>query len=177
MNQLESWVRLNLIMIKNKAVFFDRDGVLNKERKDYVKSISELKIFPYIGNAIKKLQSSGFLTIVITNQSAINRGLTSTENINAIHLTIQDFLKDFETKISHFYFCPHKPDENCSCRKPKSDLFFQAAKEFDISLKTSWMIGNNDSDIIAGNNAGCTSIKINSKSEFLDSINLILKSS
>ncbi len=103
MNQLESWVRLNLIMIKNKAVFFDRDGVLNEERKDYVKSISELKIFPYIGNAIKKLQSSGFLTIVITNQSAINRGLTSTENINAIHLTIQDFLKDFETKISHFY--------------------------------------------------------------------------
>ena len=90
----------------NKAIFLDRDGVINKERKDYVKNIDELQIFENISECINKLKHNNFLVIVITNQSAINRGLTTIEKINEIHNHIQNHLKKFNTKIDAFYFCP-----------------------------------------------------------------------
>ena len=80
----------------NTAIFLDRDGVINKEKDDYVKSVDELEIFPYVGNSIKKIHKLGFLAIVITNQSAINRGLTTHENVIMIHDQIQEILKPFQ---------------------------------------------------------------------------------
>ena len=152
-----------------KAVFFDRDGVINKEKKDYVKSISDLEIFPDIIEPIKHLRDSGFLVIVITNQSAINRGLTTHEKINEIHDEIQSFLMSNATLIDGFYYCPHRPDENCVCRKPKPGLILKAAKEWKIDLESSWMIGDSDSDMRAAHAAGCKSFKIKDNTE-LDSI-------
>lgn len=143
-----------------KAIFLDRDGVLNKERKNYVKKISELEIFPKIEIPIKKLREKGFLIIIITNQSSINRGITSLENIEQIHQHIQNYLRKFGVEIDGFFICPHRPDENCSCRKPKSGLILKAIDEFNIDIKLCWMIGDNDSDIIAANNVGCKAIKI-----------------
>jgi histidinol-phosphate phosphatase family protein len=158
--RLENKAFHNLVM--NKAIFLDRDGVLNKERKDYVKNIHEIELFHNIGNCISKIKKNSFLAIVITNQSAINRGLTSNENVIEIHNFIQNYLKKFNTKIDAFYYCPHRPDENCKCRKPNPGLITHAASDFQIDLSQSWMIGDNQKDFDAGINAGCKSIKLSS---------------
>ena len=131
----------------SKAIFLDRDGIINRERKDYVKSTNELEIFPYIKYVVKKFKDSGFLVVVITNQSAINRGLLSVEELNQIHSKIQSFLNSKNTKIDAFYYCPHRPDEHCKCRKPKPHLILQASSDLGIDLNQSWLIGDNDSDI------------------------------
>ena len=159
-----------------RAVFFDRDGVINKERTDYVKTVNELDIFSNIIDSIKRLKNSGFVVIVLTNQSAINRGLTTHEKVNKIHRTIQDFLIENGTSIDSFYYCPHRPDENCDCRKPKPGLFLKAADELKIDLKSSWMIGDKDTDIEAATTAGCKSIKINSNDELDNAVQDILNS-
>ncbi len=159
-----------------RAVFFDRDGVINKERKDYVKTVAELEIFSNIVEPIKRFRNAGFLIIVITNQSAINRGLTTDEEINQIHTTIQNFLRKNGTMVDKFYYCPHRPDENCICRKPKSGLFLMAATQMNIDLKSSWMIGDNDSDLQAATVAGCKSIKITNETSLAKATELILNS-
>ena len=149
----------------NKAVFFDRDGVINKERKDYVKNILELEIFPETLEVISKLKKSGFLIIVITNQSAINRGLMSHEELKKIHQRIQDNLLEYNCKIDAFYYCPHTPDENCNCRKPNTGLFEDALNDFKIDLSKSWMIGDHEKDILAAKKINCKSILISNRSE------------
>jgi len=159
-----------------RAVFFDRDGVINKEKKDYVKTVTELEIFSNIVEPIKCFRNAGFLIIVITNQSAINRGLTTDEKINQIHTTIQNFLRKNGTVIDRFYYCPHRPDENCICRKPKPGLFFMAAAQMNIDLKSSWMIGDKDSDLQAATIAGCRSIKIDNEINLTKTIEIILDS-
>ena len=158
------------------AIFLDRDGVINKNRDDYVKNVSELEIFSFISNPIKKLKELGFQIIVITNQSAINRGLTSHRNVKEIHDSINDFLKKNDTSIDYFYYCPHSPHENCLCRKPKPGLLFQAANELDIDLHSSWMIGDRDSDIIAGESVGCKTIKIKSDMTLEDAVKILMES-
>ncbi len=158
-----------------KAIFLDRDGVLNRERKDYVKNISELEIFPEIIIPIKKLKDNGFLLIIITNQSAINRGTITLENVQQIHQHIQNYFRKFEIELNGFYICPHRPDENCSCRKPKSGLILRAINDFKIDIRSSWMIGNNNSDIVAARTVGCRAIKIHEKISLGDAIQQILK--
>lgn len=160
----------------NSAVFFDRDGVINKERTDYVKTVEELDIFSNIIEPIKRLKNSGFFVIILTNQSAINRGLTTREKVNEIHMVIQDFLVKNGTSIDRFYYCPHRPDENCDCRKPKPGLFFKAVDELKIDLRSSWMIGNKDTDIEAATAAGCKSLKINSSNDLDNAVQNILNS-
>ena len=158
----------------NKAIFLDRDGVLNKERKDYVKTIQEIELFPNIEKCISKIRNNSFLVIVITNQSAINRGLISNENVHEIHNFIQNYLKKFDTSIDAFYYCPHRPDENCKCRKPHPGLILRAVDEFKINLQKSWMIGDNDTDIQAAINSGCKYFKINSNHELPQIVKKIL---
>ena len=160
-----------------KAVFFDRDGVINKERKDHVKTIEELEIFPNIIESLKKLKNSGFAIIVVTNQSAINRGLITHKKVDEIHSTIQGYLKQYGTKIDNFYYCPHKPEENCQCRKPKPGLLFKAADELHLNLESSWLIGDNDTDTQAAISAGCRAIQINSNNDLQDAVQEIINSS
>lgn len=161
-------------MKANRAIFLDRDGVINKEKSTYVKTVSELEIFSGVENSIKKLKDAGFLVIVITNQSAVNRGLTNHDNINDIHYNIQEYLQKNGTFIDKFYYCPHRPDENCSCRKPKPGLLLKAVEDLNIDLNSSWMIGDSDSDIEAAKSTGCKSIKINSYTSFDSAVQRIL---
>jgi len=163
-------------MGKNKAIFLDRDGVINKNRSDYVKDISELEIFSNVEKSIKSLRDYGFVILVITNQSAVNRGLTSDANVRQIHDCIQNHLKINSTYIDKFYYCPHRPDENCDCRKPQPGLIIKAVDEFDIDLRKSWLIGDSESDIKAANAVNCRSIKIESGLELENATNIILKS-
>ena len=161
-------------MNKLKTVFVDRDGVINQERSGYVKSISELEIYPNVAKNIKLLKDAGFLVIVITNQSAVNRGIVTHEMINQIHNSIQDHLKKYGTFLDGFYYCPHTPDENCNCRKPKPGLLQKAILELNIDLNSSWMIGDRDSDIEAANSIGCKSIKISDSFSLDNAVEKIL---
>jgi len=175
--QLENKEFQNSIMIsKNRAIFLDRDGILNKDRSDYVKNIDELEIFPNIGKCIRRINKQGFLVIVITNQSAIGRKLTTSNDVENIHEHIQKFLEKFNAKIDAFYYCPHRPTDNCSCRKPKPGLLLKAANDFSIDLENSWMIGDHDRDIESGLNAGCNSMKVTSENTLEDIIHNILQS-
>ena len=161
-------------MNKSKTVFLDRDGVINKERSDYVKSISELEIFPNVAKNVELLKNAGFLVVIITNQSAINRGLITHEMVNQIHSSIQNYLKANGTYVDGFFYCPHKPDENCNCRKPKSGLLNNAILELNIDINSSWMIGDNDSDIEASTSIGCKAIKIDNNFSLDNAVDKIL---
>ena len=157
-----------------KTVFVDRDGVINQERSDYVKSISELEIYPNVAKNIKLLKDAGFLVVVITNQSAVNRGIVTHETINQIHNSIQVHLKKYGTFLDGFYYCPHTPDENCNCRKPKSGLLEKAILELNVDLNSSWMIGDSDSDIEAADSVGCKAIKISDSFSLDNAVEKIL---
>jgi len=143
-----------------RAIFLDRDGVINKHRPDYVKSLDE---FEFEENAILGLRLLSKLKIsifVITNQSPINRKIFDLNTLNKIHSYMLEVLKKNNIKIKKIYFCPHRPDENCSCRKPKPGMLFQAQKEFNIDLTKSYVIGDSKSDIILGNIVGAKTILI-----------------
>jgi len=160
----------------NKAIFLDRDGVINKERKDYVKNIDELELDPNLSDYLIQLKNLGFLVIVITNQSAINRNLTTHENVQSIHKYIQKMLHSKNTSIDSFYYCPHRPDENCDCRKPKIGLLIKAKLDFQIDIKSSWFLGDSDSDIEAAKKFGCKHIKISPNYSLKNAIQEILNS-
>lgn len=161
---------------KRRAIFLDRDGVINKKRDDYVKSIDELEIFPFVASAIKKLNNANFKVIVITNQSAINRNIITHKKVEQIHLTIQNYLKKNQSFIDAFYYCPHRPDENCICRKPKPGLLIKAIQDFKINPKESWMIGDSNSDLESGRLVGCNVMKINNHVNLEKAVELIIES-
>lgn len=160
-----------------KAVFLDRDGVINEEKKDYVKQVNELKIFSDVPSSVKKLKDAGFIVVVITNQSAINRGLTNHQEVKKIHSNIQEYLKQYGTTIDAFYYCPHRPDENCNCRKPKPGLLKKAVLEMKIDPNSSWMIGDSDSDVLAAEKIGCKAIKLNHQFTLRLAVDKILRGS
>ena len=153
-----------------KAIFLDRDGVINQERKDYVKKLDEFKILDKIADAINIIKSHGFLVIIITNQSAINRKLLSVETLNKIHEKLQSYLEKYDTSFDQVYFCPHMPSENCECRKPKPGLIIQAVTDFKIDLSQSYMIGNSETDLQAARNAGCNGILLKKNQTLLEVI-------
>jgi len=158
-----------------KAIFLDRDGVINLEKKDYVKSIKEFQIIDNVPKAIATLKEKGFLIIVITNQSAINRKLLTIEVLNEIHNHLQKILKDNNTSIDYFYFCPHRPDEKCKCRKPSPGMILKAAQEHDIDMNQSFMIGDSLTDIQAAEKAGCEGILLKQNQTLLEIITQKLK--
>jgi len=152
----------------NKAIFLDRDGVINKERKDYVKSINELEIYDGVSEAIKIIKENGYLAIIITNQSAINRKIITQKKLEEIHQYLQDFLKSKKTQMDAIYFCPHRPDEKCNCRKPKAGMFLKASVEYDIELEKSIMIGDSITDIQAAQTSGCKHILLENGDTLLE---------
>lgn len=158
----------------NKAVFLDRDGVLNRKRDDYVKSVDELVILENVPEAIRLLNESGFLTIIITNQSAVNRGYLSHEKLKQIHDFMNLQLKKYSCFIDAIYYCPHIPDENCDCRKPKPGLIKKAIKEHNIDISRSWLIGDSETDVISGTQIGLRTIQIRTNSDLLKSVRTII---
>ena len=151
-----------------KAIFLDRDGVINQERKDYVKKLDEFIILDKTSDAINIIKNQGFLVIIITNQSPINRKLLSVETLNKIHEKLQSYLERYDTSFDGVYFCPHTPSENCECRKPKPGLILQAVIDFQIDLSESYMIGNSETDMLAARNAGCKGILLKKDQTLLE---------
>ncbi len=138
-----------------KVVFLDRDGVINKDRDDYVKSWDEFEFLPGVVEAIKYLNEKGIKIIIISNQSAIGRGLITEDTLCKIHANMIATLKSKGAYIDAIYYCPHHPDDNCNCRKPKPGLLYLAHKDFNIDFVNSWMIGDTLRDIEAGRSVGC----------------------
>jgi D-glycero-D-manno-heptose 1,7-bisphosphate phosphatase len=133
-----------------KAIFLDRDGTLIEEI-GFLHRIEDLKIFSFTDEALSILKKAGFLLIIITNQSGIGRGFFSEAEMHQIHAQIQ---KELNNKIDAFYFCPHLPQENCNCRKPRTGMIEQAVADFNVNKAESWMVGDKQSDIELGFNAG-----------------------
>lgn len=158
----------------NKAVFLDRDGVINKKRDDYVKNINEFAMLPDVPKAIKLLNQKNFLVIIITNQSIVNRELVTHEGLAQIHDFMKNELEKHGAFVDAIYYCPHRPDENCKCRKPRTELIEKAVKNHLISTNLSWFIGDSESDIMAAKKAGITAIRIKENGSLLEAIGRII---
>ena len=140
-------------MLEN-VVFLDRDGVINEDSPDYVKSWKEFHFLPRSLEALKELRTNDCAAIVITNQSMIGRRISDPEDLKEIHRNMSDAVKRHGGIIHDIFFCPHQPDENCDCRKPKPGLILQAQKEYDIDLSTACMVGDSAKDIECARGAG-----------------------
>ncbi len=141
----------------NKAVFLDRDGTINKD-VPYCASPEELCIYSEVPEGICLLKNSGFKIVVVTNQSGIARGYFTEETLKEIHNSMYHQLSQQGAVIDAVYHCPHHPDDNCDCRKPKTGMIKKAEKDFNIELEGSFMIGDSEGDILLGKNTGLTTI-------------------
>lgn len=144
-----------------RALFVDRDGVLDFERSDYVKSIEELKMVPGACEKISRYAADYPLIIMITNQSVVGRGIISHEELKEINETVRSqFFNRAGRKIDAIYYCPHRPEENCNCRKPRTLLFQKAANDFDLDLGKCVFIGDKETDEEAARRIGCGFIRV-----------------
>ena len=139
----------------HRAVFLDRDGVINENRPEYVKSWDEFRFLPGALASLARLARSPFAIVVLSNQSAINRGLVSWPEVNAINARMVRQVEAHGGRIDGVYVCPHRPDEGCSCRKPEPGLLHQAAAELAIDLNSSYVVGDALADMQAGLKSRC----------------------
>ncbi|NLW92057.1 MAG: HAD family hydrolase [Syntrophomonadaceae bacterium] len=147
-----------------KAIFLDRDGVIIKE-KGYISSLEQVEIFPYAADCLTRLKKAGYILIVITNQSAVARGIISENELERIHSHLLQQLP-----LDDIYYCPHYPmvpeqkpyGIRCTCRKPETGLISRAVVKHGIDLRGSYMVGDRASDILTGQNAGIKTILLNS---------------
>ena len=138
---------------KNKAVFLDRDGVINID-KSYVYKIEEFEFVDGIFERLREYQKNGYILIIVTNQSGIGRGYYSEEDFQKLTFYMLSKLKKEHIDIAKVYHCPHSPESKCICRKPNPGMLIKAKEKFNIDMKNSIMIGDKDSDIEAGRRAG-----------------------
>lgn len=146
----------------HRAVFLDRDGVINRKAPEgsYVKNWHEFEFLPGVVEAISELREAGFLVMVVTNQRGVARGVMTEEDLTTIHARMEEELRGGRAALDGVYFCPHDIDDGCSCRKPRPGLLFRAARQHDIDLSQSWMVGDSQVDIQAGLSAGCRTVLV-----------------
>src|SRR6266404_6666244 len=135
--------------MKKPAIFLDRDGTLIEE-VNYLSRVEDLMLFPFSAAAVRQLKESGFLVIVVTNQSGIGRDVYDEAAMHRIHAQIQ---MELSGAIDAFYFCPHLPCDGCRCRKPNLGMIETANADFDIDMENSWMVGDKKIDVETGYNA------------------------
>ena len=167
------------LLTKQRAVFIDRDGTINKENR-FIFQADDFILLPNVAEAIKMINQSGYLAIVVTNQPVIARGECSFHDLEVIHNKMETELGKKGAFIDGLYFCPHHPDTGfdgerpeykciCDCRKPKPGLLFKAAEDFNIDIASSYMVGDSNTDVMAGNSAGCKdSILVSERYSLLD---------
>ena len=191
-HQVEADYKNGVVQAKNltnkqKAIFLDRDGTINKY-VGFLRNIDDFELIEGVAEAIKQINQSGYLAIVVTNQPVIARGEVTWEELNKIHKKMATLLGKEGAYVDGIYICPHHPDKgfegerpeykiDCDCRKPKPGLLLQAAKDFNIDLSESYMIGDSHRDVEAGENAGVKkSIKVeeNKAGALIEVLNQIL---
>ena len=153
---------------QQKAVFLDRDGTINRY-VGFLRDIEQFELLPGVAEAIRKINESGYLAIVVTNQPVIARGEVTVPELREIHNKMETLLGQDGAYVDAIYYCPHHPHKgyegeipelkfDCECRKPKAGMLYQAAKDFNIDLAASFMVGDSDNDVQCGINAGCRSV-------------------
>lgn len=171
-----------------RAVFLDRDGTININEPEYVHKIKDFKLFKETVPALKKLSRTDYKIIIITNQSGIAREYYTESDLEKLHQWMLEELKKKGIKIDGIYYCPHGPNDNCSCRKPKPGMLLKAGEDFGLNLSKSWLVGDGSVDIIAGREANVKTIKIGANmpkdlklspnyyaKNILEAVNIILK--
>ncbi len=143
---------MTIINLKKKIIFLDRDGVINRDH-GYVYEISKFNFIDGVFEACKYFITLGYEIIIITNQSGIGRGYYSLNDFEKLTMYMFQIFEENGVKILKVYFCPHSPEENCSCRKPNTGMIQQSLNDFDIDLTNSWLIGDKTSDIETAMNA------------------------
>ncbi len=141
-------------MLKS-TVFLDRDGVINRDSPDYIKSWKEFEFIPGSIDAIADLTCRGYSIFIISNQSAVGRQLASRSEIDQIFNNMRQTVESEGGRITDIFYCPHRPEDQCECRKPKPGLIFQARQKYNIDLSTAVMVGDSLTDIECAKNAGC----------------------
>ena len=144
----------------SRAVFLDRDGVINRNRDDYVKSWEEFEFLPGALEALQRLAGLDCRVVVVSNQSVIGRGIVTRATVEDIHRRMTDAIVQAGGRIDGIWYCPHRPEEKCGCRKPGDGLLRDAAQALDIELASSIMIGDAQSDIVAAKAAGCRAVLV-----------------
>ena len=145
--------------VLRRAVFLDRDGTLNKD-VGYVHRKEDWQWLPGVAEALKRLRAVGYVLVVVSNQSGIARGMYDREALRLLEEWVNEELAAKNAAIDAWYYCPHLPEITgpCECRKPEPGLLLQAARDLDLDLANSWMIGDRVRDVQAGLAAGCQSI-------------------
>lgn len=163
---------------KRKAVFLDRDGIINKDT-DNLSRIEDFELLENVAQAIKKINKSEYLSIIATNQPMIAKGFITESELSEIHKKMETILGNDNAYIDGLYYCPHHPESgfegeikelkiNCECRKPLSGMLIRASEEYNVDLENSWMIGDREADVIAGKNAGCRTVLLSDTSKSSD---------
>ncbi len=150
----------------NQAVFIDRDGTISEE-VGYINHASRFRLFPYSAAAIEQLHESGYLAILVTNQAGVARGYFTEDMVQAVHKRMTEELEASGATLDAIYYCAHHPSVgeppyrlDCDCRKPKPGLLLRAARDFDLDLTNSWMVGDPYSDVELARNAGVKSVLV-----------------
>lgn len=152
-----------------KVVFLDRDGVINQDIKDdYVRNEGQLVFLPGSLESIARLNQAGITVFVISNQAGVGRGLFNLQDLDRINKKLISAVTEYGGEISRLYYCLHRKDEGCECRKPDIGLLKQASQEHGFELEGTYFIGDSEKDVIAGFKAGCKTILVLSGSTKLE---------
>jgi D-glycero-D-manno-heptose 1,7-bisphosphate phosphatase len=145
-----------------RALFLDRDGVINRNAAEgeYILSWEEIEILPGVAEAIALINQAGFAAVVVTNQRGVAKGLVGQSDLEWMHVRLKNYLAKSGATIDAIYYCPHDTQPPCRCRKPKTGMLLDAARDLGIDLTVSWMIGDSQKDIEAGVSAGCKTVHI-----------------
>lgn len=143
-----------------KLLILDRDGVINHDSDDFIKSPEEWRPIKGSLEAIGRLSQAGYDLVIITNQSGIGRGLFSADTLGSIHVRMIDYIHQHGGKIHGLLVCPHHPDDNCECRKPKDGLYNELAQRLNITFQDVYSVGDSLRDLQAANTAGATPILV-----------------
>ena len=163
-------VELRNLGKKQKAVFLDRDGTLNRY-VGFLRDIDQLELLPGAAEAVRAINETGYLAVLVTNQPVIARGEVTAGQLRAIHNKLETLLGQEGAYLNAIYYCPHHPHKGyagevaelkveCTCRKPAPGMLLQAARDWNIDLSASWMIGDSENDVEAGRAAGCRTARI-----------------
>jgi D,D-heptose 1,7-bisphosphate phosphatase len=142
---------------RRRAIFLDRDGTITIDT-GYPSDPDDVELLPGTANGLRALRDRGWALVLVSNQSGVGRGLITPAQAQAVHERLTAVLRESGVELDGAYYCPHAPDDGCECRKPRSALLRRAASELGLDLASSVMVGDRQSDVAAGRDAGCTTI-------------------
>ncbi|MCV9886477.1 HAD family hydrolase [Metabacillus halosaccharovorans] len=154
-----------------KAVFLDRDGVINEVLSNRVKFVNkpeQMHLLEGVAEGIKLLNNAGYLVFVVTNQGGVGLGYMKEGMLRKVHEKMKQDIAENGGRIDDIIYCPHKPNSGCACRKPEPEMLYTLAEKHEVSLKESYMVGDRDVDILAGKQAGTKTILIGDKEGLAD---------